>query len=124
MSLLVMPTHILLHHPKQHVTLLGAGNAAASVLLCHILTRGEITSPFSVLLNRRTRVMPPVQDLLQMKHIITHNRTPAVGWLGYGLDDREIVVRLPRGEREFSVLHNIWGPSSLFNIYNGLLPTG
>ena len=53
--------------------------------------------------------MPPVHYLLQMKHIITHNRTPAVRWLGYGLDDREIVVRLPTGEREFCVLHNTWG---------------
>jgi len=68
--------------------------------------------------------MPPVRYLQQMNHIITHNRTPTVRWLGYDLEDREIVVRWPTGEREFSVLHSIWGPSSLFNIYNGLLPTG
>lgn len=90
-----------MHHPKQHVTLPLAGNAAASVLLCHIIIRGEIRSSFSVLLNCRTRIMPPVRYLLQMKHIITYNRTPAVRWLDYGLDDREIVVRLPAGKENF-----------------------
>jgi len=119
-----MPTHILMHQPTQYATLLEADNTAVSVLFCHrhVLMPCEISSPFSVLLNRRTRVMPPVRYLLQMKHIIYVYIMAFL--LGYGLDDREIVVRLPTGEREFSVLHNIWGPSTLFNICNGLLPTG
>ena len=91
-----------MHHPKQHVTLPVAVNTAASVLLCHITTRSDITSPFSVhLFNSRTTVMPPLRYLLQMKRIIAHNRTPTVQWLGSGLDDREIVIRLQTGKENF-----------------------
>jgi hypothetical protein len=46
---------------------------------------------------------------------------------GYGLDDRGVGVRVPVGSRIFSSPRRpdrLWGPPSLSNGYQGLLPWG